>query len=861
MTKLPIRPARRTKAYQQFLESKIKLAEDFGFAIAADQLHPSTLPHQADTILWAAKKGRALIGSSFGLGKTHTQIELLRLCHQQTGGGVLIVCPLGVKHQFTEEDGPRLGVDIRYVRNDAEAQNAGTPFWITNYERVRDGHFSPEFLASLTAVSLDEGSVLRSVGSETHQQFTKLLKAVPFRFVCTATPSPNRYTELNHYAAFLGVMDSGQALTRWFKRDSQKAGNLTLHPQHEADYWLWVSSWALFLTRPSDLGYSDEGYDLPALQVHWHLVSEGETEVHVDKRSGQAEVFTSTGGNLQEAAREKKRSIGPRVAKALELVDASREDDNWLLWHHLEDERKALEKAFADTPGGFFSVYGSQDLELREKLIVGFAHGEYAILATKPEIAGSGCNFQRHCHLNLFLGINHQFEDFIQAIHRTHRFQQAQPVQVHILYTPAEEPIRKSLEAKWARHDELMATMREIIRTYGLSHEAAKQKLTRSMGVEREVAQGQLYTAVRNDCVAEMVNIASNSVGLVVTSIPFGNHYEYSAAYEDFGHNEDNDAFFGQMDYLIPELHRVLKPGRIAAIHVKDRVRYGSVTGDSFIALDPFSDQTSAAFRKHGFRLLGRITVLTDVVRENNQTYRLGYTEMCKDGSKMGVGLPEYVLLLRKMPSSQDNGYADEPVVKDKADYSLARWQVDAGALYRSSGDRLLTPDELRSQDMGRIGHWWKQRNLFTPYDYQQHVQVGEVIEQAGRLPSSFALIPPQSAHPDVWSNVSYMRSLNGEQSKRNVENHICPLPFDIVDRLIERYSNANDLVLDPFGGLSTVPYRAISLRRRGYSIELKKEYWQAGVAYCREAEYKATVPTLFDMLASEPVVREVVCG
>lgn len=861
MTKLPTRPARRIPGYEQFLTGKIKLAEDFGFVADAAQLHPSTLPHQCDTILWGLKKGRALIGSSFGLGKTHTQIELLRLVQAETGGWVLIVCPLGVKHQFTEEDGPRLGVHIRYVRNDAEAfaadQEHGCRFLITNYERVRDGHFSPEFLSALAGVSLDEGSVMRSVGSDTHQQFTMLLARVPFRYVCTATPSPNRYTELNHYAAFLGVMDSGQALTRWFKRDSQKAGNLTLHPQHEKDYWLWVSSWALFLTKPSDLGYSDEGYDLPGLRVQWHLVSEGEAQLRTDSR-GQVEAFASTGGNLPAAAREKKRSIGARVAKALEIIlTPEAYSDHWLIWHHLEDERKTLEKTFGEAPGGFHSVYGSQQLDLREELIVDFSHGRYQYLATKPEIAGSGCNFQKHCHLNLFLGIDYRFEDFIQAVHRTHRFQQAHEVQVHILYTPAEEPIKKELEAKWKRHDELMATMRDIIRTYGLSHEAAKQQLTRSMGVEREEVVGARFTAVRNDSVQELPRLADNSVGLIHTSIPFGNHYEYSAAYEDFGHNTDNDAFFGQMDFLIPELHRVLKPGRLAAIHVKDRVRYGSVTGDSFIALDPFSDQTSAAFRKHGFRLLGRITVLTDVVRENNQTYRLGYTEMCKDGSKMGVGLPEYILLLRKLPSSQDNGYADEPVVKDKADYSLARWQVDAGALYRSSGDRLLTPAELQSRSMDRIGQWWKRRNLFTPYDYAEHVQVGETLEQAGRLPSSFSMVAPQSAHPDVWTDVSYMRSLNGEQSKRNVENHICPLPFDIVDRIIERYSNPGDLVLDPFGGLMTVPYRAVKLGRRGYGIELKKEYWQAGVAYCKEAEYTATVPTLFDFLASAPVMQE----
>jgi len=842
--------------YTDFLGSKIKLAEDCGFEVNPAHIHPSSLPHQVDTIVWALRKGRGLIGSSFGLGKTHTQIELLRLIQEFLGGMVLIVCPLGVKHQFTEEDGPRLGVRIQYVRNDAEATAAGTPFLITNYERVRDGHFSEAFLAGLAAVTLDEGSVLRSVGSETHQQFARLLAKVPFRYVCTATPSPNRYTELNHYAAFLGVMDAGQALTRWFRRDSQKAGNLTLHPQHEADYWLWVSSWALFLTRPSDLGYSDEGYDLPALQVNWHLVADTETAVRVDRRSGQHEVFHVAGGNLPEAAREKKRSISARVDKALQLVlTPEGYHDHWIIWHHLEDERRALEAAFNEAPGGFNSVYGSQDLDDREDLILGFSRGEYQYLATKPEIAGSGCNFQRHCHLNLFLGIDYRFEDFIQAVHRTHRFQQQHPVQVHILYTPAEEPIRKELEAKWQRHEELMENMRSIIKTYGLSHAAAKDRLTRTMGVERKEVRGNLFTAVHNDCVAEMSHLADNSVDLIHTSIPFGNHYEYSASYNDFGHNEDNEKFFQQMDFLVPELLRVLKPGRIAAIHVKDRVRYGSVTGDGFIALDPFSDQTSAAFRKHGFRLMGRITVLTDVVRENNQTYRLGYTEMCKDGSKMGVGLPEYILLFRKLPSSQENGYADTPVVKDKAQYSLARWQVDAHALWRSSGDRLLTPTELQSRSMDRIGQWWKARNLFAPYNYSEHVRIGEGLEHAKRLPSSFMMLAPQSPHEDVWTDVVYMRTLNGEQAKRNVQNHICPLPFDIVDRVIERWSNPGEVVLDPFGGLMTVPYRAVALGRRGYGVELNADYWKSGVAYCREAEYKVTVPTLFDLLEQEKEV------
>lgn len=845
--------------YSDFLASKIQLAPDAGLDIASDSLHSSLKPHQVDSVVWAAKKGRALVGSSFGLGKTRTQLELLRALLASVGGRALIICPLGVKHQFTEEDGPALGVRVTYVRNDAEAFVAPSPVLITNYERVRDGHFSPEFLSRLTAVTLDEGSVLRSLGTKTHQTFADLLEQVPYRFVFTATPAPNQYTELLNYAQFLGVMDRGQALTRWFKRDSQKAGNLSLHAHHEADFWLWVSSWALFLTAPSDLGYSDEGYALPGLRVHWHLVTDTETTVTVDKRSGQSEVFTSAAGSLPEAAREKKRSIPARVAKALDIVGKTdvQVEANWLLWHHLEEERKALEFTFRDDVAGFHAVYGSQDLDERERLILGFAHGEYRLLATKPEIAGSGCNFQHHCRHALFLGIDYRFEDFIQAVHRIYRFQQQHEVEIHILYTPAEEPIRRELEAKWVRHNDLQQTMRELIRAYGLHHTRHVERLGRSMGVERKEARGERFTFVHNDCVAELASMADNSVDLIHTSIPFGNHYEYSAAYEDFGHNQDNQKFFEQMDFLVPQLLRVLKPGRIAAIHVKDRIRYGSVTGNGFMTIDRFSDQTGDAFEKHGFLFMGRCTVLTDVVRENNQTYRLGWSEQCKDGTKMSYGMPEYVLLFRKLPTDLSNAYADEPVKKDKAEYSRGRWQLDAHSLWRSSGNRLLTPQDIRSKDLAAIGQWFRARNLHEVYDFAEHVRISEELDAAGRLSSSYMMLPPQSYSDMVWTDVVYMRTLNGEQFKRNAQNHICPLPFDIVDRVIERWSQKGELVLDPFGGIGTVPYRAVTLGRRGYGVELKKEYWQCAVQYCREAEYKATVPTLFDLMAAEPAGKE----
>lgn len=817
--------------YTDFLKSKIRLVHQVGMDVDASELHPSTLPHQSDAIRWALRVGRALIAMSFGLGKTHVQVEIARLVVERTGGKFLIVCPLGVKHQFTEEDGPRLGVHFQYVRTDDEAAAADTPFLITNYERVRDGDID---VSQFAGISLDEGSVLRSLGSKTQDTFTRLCRAVPYRFVATATPSPNEYREIIYYAQFLEHMDIGQALTRWFKRDPNKAGNLTIHPHHEQAFWMWVASWALFVNKPSDLGHSDDGYDLPELRVHWHRlpVDHRRAWEQVDNR-GQHRLLLDAAGGVREALAEKRATLDERAAKARELIAAA-PDAHWLVWHHLEAEREVIEDAIPAA----VTVYGSQELEERERRILGFAHGQIQILASKPEIAGSGCNFQYHCHRNIFLGVDYRFQDFIQAIHRTHRFQQSQPVDVHIIYAESEDEIVSTLRRKWAQHDRLVARMSEIIRRYGLSEAALAGAMQRSLGVMREVTEGELFTAINADTVEEAPQIRTDSAGLILTSIPFGNHYEYAASLNDFGHNEDDDRFFDQMDYLIPHLYRILAPGRIAAIHVKDRIMYGWQGESGFMYVNPFSDKTVAAFQKHGFLYQGRITITTDVVRENNSTYRLGYTEMTRDGSKMGVGLPEYVLLFRKPPSDNTTARADVPVTKSKDDYTIGRWQLDAHAFWRSNGNRPLAPWEAAAH-----------------YDYDAHVAEMERLDGEGNLPKHFLIHAPESPSFYCWSDVNLMQGLNTEQARRRQENHVCPLPFDIVDRLIRRYSNEGELVYDPFAGLFTVPYCAVRMGRRGLGVELNHDYYTWGVRYMKVIERQALAPTLFDLheFLSEP--------
>lgn len=858
--------------YQQFLEAKIALATPKGITISAMDINPQLKPHAQAIVQWAVQGGQRAIFASFGLAKTSMQLEICRLILAHAGGKALIVCPLGVRQEFLRDAATLFqgsyAITPQFIRTTAEADTDG--LYLTNYESVREGKLDPR---GFTVVSLDEAAILRGFGgTKTFRTFMQLFEGTStYRFVATATPDPNEYLELAAYAAFLGVMEVGEIKTRWFKRDSQKADHLTLHKHKAEEFWLWVSSWAVFLQRPSDLGpeYSDEGYNLPPMRVRWHELPTDHSKA-VPERNGQGRMFKNVVFGLSEAAAEKRDSLQARLETATAIVQEDH-TAHFVLWHDLEAERKLLTAALPSVT----AVYGSQGLDERERAIIAFSNGEIPHIAGKPMMLGAGVNWQRHCHRAIFLGISFKFNDFIQAVHRTYRFLQTQNVTIDLIYTEAERSVKKILEDKWQRYDQQSAHMSTLIQQHGLAHLSMAHDLQRTIGVTRQETTGESYRLINNDCVLEMRSMAADSVDLIITSIPFAFQYEYTPSYNDFGHTESNTHFWQQMAFLTPELLRVLKPGRIAAIHVKDRVTPGGVNGLGFQTITRFSDQCADHFEAHRFAFLARKTIVTDVVRENNQTHRLGWSEQCKDGSRMGCGVPEYVLLFRKPPTDTSNGYADLPIVKDKPDtafpdgttgpydydggkivpgtgYSRAKWQLDAHGFTRASGNRLLTEEDLCSLQHHEIYKRWKEESLSTVYDFARHVLVGEILEREKRLPAGFMLLPPHSAHPDAWTDIARMRTLNMEQERRGQEMHLCPLSFDVVERLIVQLSMPGECVLDPFGGIMTVPYMAIKLGRKGVGIELNARYFRDGARYCQEAEKQRDVPTLFDLLRFE---------
>lgn len=821
--------------YINFLRTKIKLANHAGFEIDESEINPILKDHQKAIVKWAVLGGNRAIFAAFGLGKSVMQIETLRLTISKAGGNALVVVPLGVRQEF-RRDGEMLGVKFKFIRR-AEEMEEGCQFYLTNYESIRDGKLDPNIFS---AVSLDEASVLRSYGSKTYQEFLTLFSKVKYKFVATATPSPNRYKELIHYAGFLGIMDTGQALTRFFQRDSTQANNLTLYPHKEKEFWFWLHSWAIFLQKPSDLGYDDTGYDLPPMNVIYHEV-QTDYSIKSFEQDGQGLLIKDAALGLKAASHEKRDSLDNRIAAMMKIINDDPES-HYILWHDLEDERRAIEKALPEAK----SVFGSQDLDMREQRVIDFSDGKFKYLSTKPEISGSGCNFQRHCHKAIFLGIGYKFNDFIQSCHRIYRFLQTNEVEIHIIYSEAEREVLRSLQTKWSNHKEMINKMSNVIREHGLNDLSMHDILARTIGVERFQVDGQLFSVANNDCVIEARRQPENSVDLIVTSIPFANHYEYTPSYNDFGHTENNNKFWEQMDFLTPELLRILNPGRIYACHVKDRILFGNVTGAGAPTVSPFHAECLMHGIKHGFDYMGMITVVTDVVRENNQTYRLGWSEQCKDGTKMGVGSPEYILIFRKPQSDRSRGYADVPVTKSKQEYTRANWQVDAHAFWRSSGNRLLTAEDLEGMGPDKLARAFTEYTMSHVYDYEHHVKIGQDLEVRGALPSSFMSIAPGSFDPDVWHNVNRMLTLNTQQGQKRAMLHVCPLQFDIIDRLITRYSNKGDKVYDPFCGLGSVPYRAIKLGRRGQGSELNTGYFFDSVQYLQAMEKEVSMPDLF---------------
>lgn len=423
-------------SYDQFLATKRQLASPVGID-DPPELSSLLFPFQRDVTRWALRIGKAAIWADCGLGKSWMAIEWARCVAEHTGRPVLILTPLAVARQFVSE-GEKIGVDVQYLSEPGDAKIV-----VTNYEKLHRFDAS-----SFAGIVLDESSVLKDYTSKTRNQLVDAFADTPFRLCCTATPAPNDFVELGNHAEFIGSMKRTEMLSMFFVHDGARTIHWRLKGHASNEFWRWLSSWAVNLKKPSDLGYDDDGYDLPDLNMHMHVVDVDDDKLA--KESGMLFVDIARGLSEQRAAR--RASLDDRVSMAAEMVNASA--DPWIVWCDMNDESSALSAAIPDA----VEVRGSDSPEDKEDRIWGFLNGDHRVLVTKPSIAGHGLNMQ-HCRHVAFVGVSHSFERWYQAIRRCWRFGQTGEVNCHVITSRQEGAVVANLQRKQSDADELTRGM------------------------------------------------------------------------------------------------------------------------------------------------------------------------------------------------------------------------------------------------------------------------------------------------------------------------------------------------------------------------------------------------------------------
>jgi DNA modification methylase/superfamily II DNA or RNA helicase len=601
-------------AYKDFLATKTARHIATGHAIADGDIHPMLFPFQRDLVRWSMHKGRAAIFADTGMGKTLMQLEWARL----TGQPTLIVAPLAVARQ-TIREGRKIGLEVDYARQQPLMPQGLT---ITNDEMV--DHFDPE---TFGAVVLDESSILKSFDGKTRTKLIDLFAGVPYRLCCTATPAPNDIGELANHAEFLGICTRVEMLAQYFVHDDE---GWRLKGHAEQAFYKWLASWGMSLKRPSDLGYSDEGYDLPGLDIESLIVA--------SDYAPEGQLFPTVLKGIGDRAAVRRATLSDRVRAAAALINETREP--YIAWCGLNDESHELAALVSDA----VEVEGSQSPEEKAALMEAFINGEARVLVTKPSIAGFGMNFQ-HCARMVFVGLSDSYEQYYQCIRRCYRYGQTRPVKVHIVLTEVEQSVLANVRRK---EEEAERTGRELVK-----HVAEFERAEIGAKEERFVYQtrdesGDGWKLMLGDSVERLGELAEASVDLSVFSPPFQSLFVYSPTERDLGNSRTPQDFWGHFNFIIDELLRVTKPGRNVAVHVSQLPT--TLTTHGVIGLADFRGATISGFEARGFVYHGEVCIDKDPQAQAIRTHSKGllFVQLRKDASWLRPALADYILVFRK---------------------------------------------------------------------------------------------------------------------------------------------------------------------------------------------------------------------
>jgi DNA modification methylase len=651
--------------YDDFIDSKTKVAQATGFE--PFEIVAPLFDWQKSIVRWAIRQGRAALFEDCGLGKTAQQLEWARQVAKFTNQPVLILTPLAVAHQ-TAHEGEKFGIKATVIENGVGVQ-PGAGIWITNYEKLE--HFNP---AAFGGVVLDESSILKAFTGKTRIMLTEAFSRTPYRLCCTATPSPNDYTEFGQHAAFLGICSPQQMLSTFFINDTFNTGDWRLKGHAEDEFWKWLASWAACISKPSDIGFPDDGYNLPALRMHTITVDVDESEQTPD-----GELFRIATLSATTMHKEMRLTSRARAECVAEMVIKG--SGPWIVWCNTNDEADHLAELIPEA----VEVRGSDSAAQKEASLDAFTEGRVRVIITKPSIAGMGINWQHCCHV-AFVGLSYSFEDFYQALRRSYRFGQKREVNAYIVQASTEGAILQNINRKIEQHRTMQEKMKLAAKAFS---ENRIKELRKNTSIDS--IKGDGWEVFHGDCVRVAKQIPDNSIDFSIFSPPFADLFTYSDDLQDMGNCSGLEDFTKHFEFLIAEIARIMVPGREVAVHCVDLLSTKWKHGK--IEFQDFSGEIIRAFWRHGFLFHSRICIWKSPVTEMQRTKAHGllYKTLKADSCDSRVGCADYLLVFRKP------GENPKPVTKDPSSFPVDLWQeyaspvwmtVDQGRVLNREGAR-----------------------------------------------------------------------------------------------------------------------------------------------------------------------------
>ena len=613
---------KQMKDYLAFLEQKKQKRVESGFAVSENDLHKDLFPFQKYCVRRALAAGKFALFEDCGLGKTFQQLEWSQKVCEHIDKPVLILAPLAVISQ-TIKEGDKFGYVVKEIGETHFGQELETGIYITNYDNME--HINAYMFGG---VVLDESSILKNFQGKTRTALIDEFRNTPYKLACTATPSPNDTTEICNHSEFLDVMSRSEMLAMYFVHDGGSTSDWRLKGHAKQSFWDFVSTWAVMLNKPSDIGFSDEGYDLPPLNVIQEIVE-------TPKRDNGL-LFNETAVNATDYHKELRETQEIRLDKVAELVNAHPEE-NFIIWIGHDDEGKYLRKLLPDA----IEVEGSDSKQYKKETLLGFGAGKFRILITKLKIAQFGLNYQ-NCHNQIYASLDFSFEATYQGIRRSYRFGQTEQVNIYLITTDTMQNVKASFDKKQKAFRDMQEAM-----TTAMNRNIKKQISLKKMEVSNEYKSEHCDIRL-GDCVQLIQSIPDDSVGFSIFSPPFAELYTYSDKLEDMGNSKDYKEFFVAFKFLVSELYRVLWCGRCVAVHCMDLpIQKGK---EGYIGLRDFSGMILEAFQEVGFIYHSRVTIWKNPVTEMQRTKALGllHKQVKKDAAMSRVGIPDYLMVFRK---------------------------------------------------------------------------------------------------------------------------------------------------------------------------------------------------------------------